>query len=106
MQQAHERELSHIALAHGGLARVALRGRDVGTALAESAVALDLWEHREGFYDVRMGPTLQRMRADALAEAGRREEAQQLEDAAWSASQKFDAPESATRRRRLFTHPS
>lgn len=100
VRQAHERRLSHVALAHGDLARVALRRNDVATALAESAMALALWERREGFYDVRMGPYLQRIRADALVAAGRREEAQRLEDEAFAASERFDAPESATRRHR------
>ena len=100
VRQAHDRKLSHIALAHGDLARVALARKDIEVALAESAVALDLWEHRSGFYDVRMGPYLQRIRADVLVEAGKTDEAQRLEDAAWAASEKFDAPESATRRHR------
>ena len=101
--QAHERRLSHIALAYGGRARVALARKDVDGALAESATALDLWEHRQGYYDVRWGPYLQRIRADALAAAGKRDEAQRLEDAAWAASEKFDAPESPTRRHRQFS---
>jgi serine/threonine-protein kinase len=100
VRQAHERKLSHIALAHGGLARLALLRKDANAALAESTAAMDLWDHRQGFYDVRMGPYLQRIRADALAAAGHREEAQRLEDEAWTASQKFDAPESPTRRHR------
>jgi len=100
LRQAHERKLTHIALAHGDLARVALARKNLEVALAESAVALDLWEHKSGFYDVRMGPYLQRIRADVLVEAGKTDEAQRLEDAAWAASEKFDAPESATRRHR------
>ncbi len=104
--QAHERKLSHIALAHGDLARVALVHKNVDVALAESTVALDLWEHRAGFYDVRMGPYLQRIRADALFEAGKIDDAQRLEDAAWAASEKFDAPESPTRRHRQFSRSS
>lgn len=77
--------------------------KNVDVALTESAAALDLWEHREGFYDVRMGPYLQRIRADALLQAGKVDEAQRLEDAAWAASEKFDAPESPTRRHRRFS---
>jgi eukaryotic-like serine/threonine-protein kinase len=105
VRQAHDRRLSHIALAHGGLARVALAHKNVDVALTESASALDLWDHRQGFYDVRMGPYLQRIRADALAAAGKADEAQRLEDVAWAASEKFDAPESPTRKHRRFTHP-
>jgi serine/threonine-protein kinase len=105
VRQAHDRKLTHIALAHGDLARVALAGRKVDVALQESAVALDLWEHRQGFYDVRMGPYLQRIRADVLAASGQSDEAQRLEDAAWASSEKFDAPESSTRQRRQLRHP-
>jgi len=104
VRQARDRKLSHIALAHGDLARAALTHKDVDTALVESALALELWEHREGFYDVRMGPYLQRIRADALGKAGKLDEAQRLEDVAWAASEKFDAPESPTRRHRRFSH--
>ena len=105
VRQAHERRLTHIALAHGDLARVALARKNVDVALAESAIALDLWDHRQGFYDVRMGPYLQRIRADALAAAGKIDEAQRLEDAAWAASEKFDAPESPTRKHRRLAQP-
>ena len=105
VRQAHERKFTQIALAHGDLARVALVQKNVDVALAESAVALDLWDHRQGFYDVRMGPYLQRIRADALAASGQRDEAQRLEDAAWAASEKFDAPESPTRTHRQFASP-
>ena len=102
VRQANQRQLSHIALAHGDLARVALLRKDYKRSLAESASALDLWEHRQGFYDVRMEPYLQRIRADALAASGQRESAQQLEDRAWTSSQRFDAAASPTRRRRIL----
>ena len=102
IRQANQRQLSHIALAHGNLARVALLHRDHERALAESATALDLWQHKQGFYDVRMEPYLQRIRADALAASGQHDLAQQLEDSAWVASQKNDAPESPTRRHRTM----
>ena len=102
VRQANQRRLSHIALTHGDLARVALLRKDYKRALAESAIALDLWQHKQGFYDVRMEPYLQRIRADALAASGQRESAQQLEDSAWAACQKFDAPESPTRIHRIL----
>jgi serine/threonine-protein kinase len=105
LRQAHERKLTHIALAHGDLARAALAQKNVDLALGESAIALDLWEHKQGFYDVRMGPYLQRIRADALLAAGKIDEAQRLEDEAWAASEKFDAPESPTRTHRQFPLP-
>jgi serine/threonine-protein kinase len=102
LRQANQRRLSHIALAHGDMARVALLRQDHVRALAQSTIALDLWEHRQGFYDVRMEPYLQRIRADVLAASGQREIAQHLEDRAWTSSQRFDATESPTRRRRIL----
>ena len=97
---ARDRRWTHIALAHADMARVALARKDQAAALSESARALELWEHKEGFYDIRMQPILQRVRADVLAASGRIDEAQQLEDQAWHASEKYDAPESPTRIRR------
>ncbi|MFZ5637411.1 MAG: protein kinase domain-containing protein [Pseudomonadota bacterium] len=100
---AQGRTLSHVALAHGGLARVALmRGRPVD-ALRHSARALSTWEAVAGFHDVRMHPYLQRIHADALAANGRRDEAQRLEDAAAEASARYDAPGTPTTRRRPLT---
>lgn len=98
--QANDRLWSHIALAHGDLARVALLQKNRLQALAESEKALDLWQRKQGFYDIRMQPYLQRIRADVLVADGQWNEAQQLEDAAWQASQKYDAPESPTRQKR------
>ncbi len=63
------------------------------------------WQRTEGFRDVRMGPYMQRIRADALAAAGQREAAQALEDAAAAASAGYDDPSSATTRRRSFPDP-
>ncbi len=99
---AQGRALAHVALAHGGRARVALaRGRP-GEALRHSARALSLWKSVAGFHDVRMQPYLQRIHADALAANGRREEAQRLENAAAEASTRYDAPGAATAQRRTL----
>ncbi|MGL5003654.1 MAG: protein kinase domain-containing protein [Casimicrobium sp.] len=100
--RANERKLAHIALAHGGLARIAAARGKVDVALAESEKALDMWANKTGFSNVRMGPRLQRMRADALAAAGRFEEAQKFEDEAWRTSQKFDGPANPTTQRRVM----
>jgi eukaryotic-like serine/threonine-protein kinase len=103
--RANDRKLSHIALGHGGLARVAAARGQIDVALAESAKALDIWTNKTGFSTGRMEPRLQRMRADALAAAGRVEEAQKFEDEAWRASQKFDGPANATTQRRVMRKP-
>jgi tetratricopeptide (TPR) repeat protein len=97
---AEGRTLAHVALAHGGRARVALRRGQREVALRESAAALKIWGTVTGFRDVRMGPYLQRVRADALVADGRTTEAQTLEDAAAMASARYDHPDSPTRVRR------
>lgn len=102
---AGERPLAHVALAQAGLARVALALGDTPRALQASEAALGAWQRTEGFRDVRMGPYMQRIRADALAAAGQREAAQALEDAAAGASASYDDPSSATTRRRTFPLP-
>ncbi|TAG50329.1 MAG: serine/threonine protein kinase [Betaproteobacteria bacterium] len=104
--RANGRKLSHIALGHGGLARVAAARRDVAVALAESEAALSIWANKTGFSNGRMEPRLQRMRADALAAAGRFEEAQKYEDDAWRASQRFDGPRNPTTQRRVMQQMS
>lgn len=88
------------AAAHAGMARLALARHDVPTALSESAGALELWKGRTAFFDIRREPYLQRVRADALAAAGRIDEAQQWEDRAWQASAIYDAEGSPSRLRR------
>lgn len=93
---AAQRPLAHVALAHGGLARAALAQRDVSAALQHSERALAVWSEVSGFRDVRMQPYLQRVRADALAAAGRVPAAQALENAAAEASARYDHPSSAT----------
>jgi eukaryotic-like serine/threonine-protein kinase len=99
---AEGRKFSHVALAHGGLARVALAANDQPLALAESAQALALWAKVEGFHDVRMGPYLQRIRADVLAASGDITTAQLLEDDAVTASARYDHPSSPTAQRRAM----
>ena len=102
VKAAGGRKLAHIALAHGGLARAALAVGDREAAARESAAALAIWGEVTGFRDVRMGPYLQRIRADVLAASGDLAGAQALEDAAAEASARYDAPESATRNRRVM----
>jgi eukaryotic-like serine/threonine-protein kinase len=63
---------------------------------------LALWAKVEGFRDVRMGPYLQRIRADVLAASGDATTAQQLEDEAAAASAHYDHPSSPTVIRRVM----
>ena len=93
IRQAQARKLSHIALAHGGAARVALARGDLAAARAASATALDLYEHVTGFRDVRMGPYLWLVHSEVLLQSGDKPGAR-----AW-AKKALDA-------RRLYDHPS
>jgi serine/threonine-protein kinase len=91
--RAGGRTLSHIALAHGGVARVALARGDLMAARAASQAALDLYDNVIGFRDVRMGPYLWLIHSEILRRSG---------DAAGArlwATQALDA-------RRRFDHPS
>jgi len=97
LELARDRRWTHIALVHGDMARLALARKDLPAAMSESARALELWDNKQGFYDIRMQPLLQRVRADVLVANGKVDEAQRLEDEAWHASEKYDAPESPTR---------
>ncbi len=102
VKNSNQRKLAHIALAHAGLARVALAQGKKDTAMRESASALEMWNDISGFRDVRMQPYLQRVRADVLAANDELVVAQQLEDAAANASARYDHPDSQTRIRRIM----
>jgi serine/threonine-protein kinase len=70
LAQAHNRNLSSVALAYGGLALVAVKKQDSGAALQSSARALEVFDQVTGFRDVRTGPYLWRIRAEVLLESG------------------------------------
>ncbi len=89
-----------LALLHGERARIALLRRDIGKAASESAVALVMIEQVGARADVRSAVRLQRIRADVLAASGDLAAAQRLEDAAATASARFDDVASTTVRRR------
>ncbi|NKF23722.1 serine/threonine-protein kinase [Solimonas marina] len=98
MAQAHDRPLSHIALAQGDLARVALISGDIDGAVHQAKAAIDRFDQAQGFIDVRMGPYLWRIYADALSTAGDASQAAQWRARALAASRRYDAPESPTTR--------
>ncbi|MDP3293595.1 MAG: serine/threonine-protein kinase [Nevskia sp.] len=91
-----------LALLHGERARIALLRKDTGKAASESATALAMIEQIGATGDVRSVARLQRIRADVLAASGDLVAAQKLEDAAATASARFDDAGSATVRRRQF----
>lgn len=90
LAQAQGRKLSHVALAHGGMARVALSRGDVDAALAASAQALELFEHVDGFRDVRMGPYLRLIRSAALLRSGDRNGARAAAGQALEERRRYD----------------
>jgi len=103
IDEAANKSWAHVALARGGLAAVALRRHDRSLALRHSAEALATWQSVVGFRDVRMGPYLQRIRADVLAADGQLDAAQALEDEAATASRRYDDPSSPTAQRRRLS---
>jgi eukaryotic-like serine/threonine-protein kinase len=70
LTQAHNRNLSSVALAYGGLALIAVRKHDSVEATQFSARSLEVFNQVTGFRDVRMGPYLWRVRAQVLLESG------------------------------------
>lgn len=102
LADAKTKTWTHVALAHAGLARVALAQADPVEAARLSAVALATWSRRTGFFDVRMEPYLWRVRASALAASGDSLGAQSLRVKALTASQTYDAPESPSTQSLLF----
>ena len=94
--QAHGRKLSPIALAHGGAARLALARGDIAAALAESSIAIEMFEHVDGFRNVRTGPYLWLIRAEALRRSGDSNGARDWAQRALDASRRYDDPSAAS----------
>lgn len=86
------RRLAHTALALAGRTRIAIARGELGTALRESAAAMDGIEHMNGFRDVRMQPYVWLARAEALRHAGDLDGSGALAARALEASQRYDAP--------------
>ena len=94
LRQSHDRTIAPVALAHGGLARIALARHDTATALAFSSHAVDLFDHVTGPRDVRMGPKLWRIRAEALMMSGDVQGAISWAQRAHDADRQYDHPSS------------
>jgi serine/threonine-protein kinase len=92
--QEHERRFATFALAHGDLAKVYLQRGDAHAALEESRRAVESFKHVTGRRDVRSGPYLWLIHAEALRQSGQTREAHDLAQRALDASRKYDAPES------------
>ncbi|RZJ09967.1 MAG: serine/threonine protein kinase [Rubrivivax sp.] len=96
VSQAHNARWSHVALAQAGLARVALHLGKLDDAARHADAALQTWQQKQGFFDVRMEPYLWRVRAAVLAAQGKPAQALELRTKALEASQRYDAPEAPT----------
>lgn len=101
VERAGERRWSHAALAHAGLARVALAAGRTDDAAKHADTAWVTWGQKQGFFDIRMEPYLQRVRAAVLAAQGQSAAAQALRDEALAASRRYDAPEAPSAQRLL-----
>jgi hypothetical protein len=89
----HGRNFATFAMAHGDLANVFLERGDTGNALAESRHAVESFEHVTGRRDVRVGPFLWLIHAEALRRSGEAAQARDWAQRALDASRKYDAPD-------------
>ena len=88
--QEHGRRFASFALAHGGMARVALEHGDTAAALDESRSAVESFAQVTGRRDVRSGPYLWLIRCAALLRAGDAPGAREWAQRALEASRKYD----------------
>jgi tRNA A-37 threonylcarbamoyl transferase component Bud32 len=96
LANAHDRNLAPIALAHAGVARLALDRHDVATAVAESRLAIATFDHVTGIRDVRVGPYVWLILADALHASGDIRAAEPWARRALEASRRYDDPSAAS----------
>ena len=89
----HGRTFATFALTHGDLAKVYLERNDIKKALDESHRAIDSFEHVTGRRDVRTGPYLWLIQAEALRRSGDVAHAHEWAQRALEASRKYDAPD-------------
>jgi tetratricopeptide (TPR) repeat protein len=95
LREAHGRSLAPIALAHGGLAILAIRARNAELALHESDLAVGVLDNVKGLYDVRLYPYLWLIRARALLLSGNASAARMETQRALNRSRELDAPSSS-----------
>jgi serine/threonine-protein kinase len=93
LAQERGRNFSTFALAHGGLASVYLARGETDNAVAESRRAVEIFERVTGRRDVRAGPFLWLIHAEALRRSGDTAHAHEWAQRALSASRNYDAPD-------------
>ncbi len=97
IEQSGDRRLAHTALAHGGVALIAIARQELPLADLASRAAVDTIAAVEGFIDVRMEPYLWRIRAEVLTASGDAAAAGEWRRRAPVASERYDAPGASTR---------
>ena len=85
----------YVALADGDLAQLAIARHDPASAVDFARQAVETFDHVVGFRDVRMGPYLWRIRAEALLLAGDAKGAEDWAQRALDADRRYDDPSSA-----------
>lgn len=90
----HHRNLAPTALAYSGLAQLAIARHDATSALQLSSEAITTFENVTGLRDVRTGPFLWRIRAEALLLAGDASAARSWAQRALEADRRYDDPAS------------
>jgi tetratricopeptide (TPR) repeat protein len=87
-----DRAIAPMALAHADLARLAIQRGDLPRALEQSRFAIVTLEKVKGLYDVRIGPSIWRVHAHALALSGDATGAATWNLKAIEASRLYDGP--------------
>ena len=90
--QEHSLKLASFALAHGGMAKVYLARGDLAHAVSESRGAVETFAQVTGRRDVRTGPYLWLIHAEALRRSGDFSGARNWAQRALEASRKYDDP--------------
>jgi tetratricopeptide (TPR) repeat protein len=95
LKQSTDGMPSYVALSYGRLAQLAIKRNDLSAALDFSERAVNDFEHVTGFRDVRMGPQLWRIRAEALLRSDDAKGAEEWAQRALDADRQYDDPASA-----------
>ena len=94
--QEHGRKLATFALAHGSMAKLYLARADIAGAVNESRRAVEIFAHVTGRRDVRNGPYLWLIHAEALRRSGDAQGSQDWGRRALEASRRYDDPSAAS----------
>lgn len=96
LAQANGKNSQSAVLARGGLARLALLRGEVSEGLRTSAAAVEAFDKLVGRRDVRAGPYLWLIHAEALRRSGKRSESRDWAERALRASRQYDDPDAGS----------